>query len=118
MPHVREVGMSTLAKHGLIPATKRSYAEALRGTSPLNNAEWVYVRRGGQGKPLSDNYSGPYFVLERREKAFKLQVGTRVEVVRRDRLKPHMGKKLPEPAEPPRRGRPPGSGSLLLLEED
>ena len=39
-------------------------------------------------------------------KAWKLQVGERVEVVSRDRLKPHLGSVVPKAAVPPTRGRP------------
>ena len=45
----------------------------------------------GVGPPLVDNYVGPYLVLEKGPKVFKLQVGTREEVITRDRLKPHLG---------------------------
>ena len=45
----------------------------------------VYVQRGGVGPPLADNYAGPYLVLEKGLKVFKLQLGTREEVVSRDR---------------------------------
>ena len=55
---------------------------------------------------LADNYTGPYLVLEKRPKVFKLPLGTQQEVVSRERLKPHMGT-APAVAEPPRRGRPP-----------
>ena len=55
---------------------------------------------------MADKYSGPYQVLERGNKAWKLEVGERVEVVSRDRLKPHLGRVAPEVAVPPRRGRP------------
>jgi hypothetical protein len=41
--------------------------------------------------PLSSLYQGPYRVLDRREKFFKLEVGARPEVVSVDRLKPHLG---------------------------
>ena len=56
---------------------------------------------GGQYK-----YSGPYKVLVRGNKAWKLQVGERVDVVSRDRLKPHLRRVPPEAAVPPTRGRP------------
>ena len=39
-------------------------------------------------------------------KAWKLQVGERVDVVSRDRLKPHLGSMAPKAAVPPKRGRP------------
>ena len=52
------------------------------------------AKRGAQ-QPMADKYSGPYQVLERGNKAWKLQVGERVEVVSRDRLKPHLGSVAP-----------------------
>ena len=54
---------------------------------------------------MADKYSGPYQVLARGNKAWKLQVGERVEVVSRDRLKPHLGIVAPRAAVPPTRGR-------------
>ena len=62
------------------------------------------------GPPLVDNYVGPYLVLEKGPKVFKLQVGTREEVITRDGLKPHVGLEPPAVAEPPRRGCPPRRG--------
>ena len=53
-----------------------------------------------------DKYSGPYQVLERGNKVWKLQVGERVKVVSRDRVKPHLGSVAPQAAVPPTRGRP------------
>ncbi len=97
-------------EHGVIPATKRSYAEVVAAQSKLESAEWVYVKRGGPGTPLANNYTGPYKVLARGPKVFDLQVGERRETVSRDRLKAFCGVGEPVPAVPPRRGRPPGSG--------
>ena len=48
------------------------------------------MRKGGATKPLADNYEGT--------KAFKLQMGERVDTVSRDRLKAHLAAKDPEPA--------------------
>jgi len=76
-------------------------------TPALEDSTHVYVRRGGVGAPLADNYAGPYLVLEKGAKVFKLQLGERTEVVSRDRLKPYVGKNQPVVAQPPRRGRPP-----------
>ena len=39
------------------PPTRRSYAQA--ASSPLDGADWVYVRRGDAAKPLADQYSNP-----------------------------------------------------------
>ena len=77
--------------------------------SILEEVTHVYVRRGPLGGPLDQSYAGPYEVLDRSRKVYRLQVGGHVESVSADRLKPHLGDP-PEVAVPPRRGRPPGSG--------
>ena len=56
--------------------------------------------RGGASRPILDKYSSPYKVLERGNKAWKLQVGERVDVVSRDHLKPHLGSMAPNAASP------------------
>jgi len=89
----------------VIPATRRTYAQVTTASS-LDGAEWVYVRRGGKGRPLADAWSGPFKVLERATKVWKLQMGNKVEVVSRDRLQPHRGSVEPVAAQPPARGRP------------
>ena len=45
-------------------------------------------------------------MLERGNKSWKIQMGERVDVVSRDRLKPHLGSVAPKAALPPKRGRP------------
>ena len=112
LPTMQEIPTRERLHHGVTPLTKRTYAETVKGISHLERADWVYVWRGGQGRPLEDNYAGPYRVLEKSKKTFKVQLGQHVEVISRDRLKPHKGKMDPEPAKPPRRGCPPASGSL------
>ena len=89
----------------VILAAKRTYAEAA-ATPALDGATHVYVQCGSVGPPLADNYAGPYLVLEKGPKVFKLQLGTLQEVVSRDRLKPHVAMAPPAVAELPRRGRP------------
>ena len=74
--------------------------------SLLEEAEFVYVRRGAVGGPLTPSYSGPYKVLARHKKYLQLQIGHKTDWVSADRLKPHKGER-PEAAMPPRRGRPP-----------
>ena len=96
----------TQALPAVIPAARRTYAEAA-ATPALDGAPPVYVQRGGVGPLLADNYAGPYLVLEKGPKVFKLQLGTLEEMVSRDRLKPHAGQVPPAAAEPPRRGRLP-----------
>jgi hypothetical protein len=79
--------------------------------SNLLQAEMVYIRRGGGTiKPLSPLYDGPYRVLDRREKYFRVDIGGRAEAVSADRLKPHLGPSGATPAVPAKRGWPPGPG--------
>ena len=73
----------------------------------LESAIFVYVRRGASAPPLAAQYLGPYLVLDRGPKIFKIQVGNRVEAVSVDRLKPHLGAAPVDAAQPPPRGRPP-----------
>ena len=71
----------------------------------LSSADFVFVRRGAPGPPLSLLYDGPYRVLDRGPKVFKLELGGRQEVVTVDRLKPCLVNDV-TPASPPSRGRP------------
>jgi transposase InsO family protein len=84
---------------GELPPPQRSYRDALLGgptrhvpTRPLPPAHSglpaalaactsVYIRRGGVLLPFAPLYAGPYTVLERGEKVFRLQVGDREEAV-------------------------------------
>jgi len=101
-------------KHGVIPATCRSYADVVKSPSKLEDARWVFVKRGGQGLPLADNYDGPFEMLECGVKTCRVQMGAREEVVSRDRLKPFLGLQEPQVALPRRRGRPPRRVELDL----
>ena len=61
-----------------------------------------------RSKPsLSPLYCGPYLVIERRSKFFRLQIGARIDSVSLDRLKPVFSDSPVIPAAPPPRGRPP-----------
>ena len=106
-------GQLSLPSAAVIPPTGRSYAQA-GTTSPLDGADWVYVAKGGAQRPMADKYSGPYKLLERGNKAWKLQVGERVDVVSRDCLKPHLGRVAPRAAMPPTRGRPRAASDALV----
>ena len=96
-------------KQTVIPAATRSYAEAVSKFTPLDGADYVYVKRGAASPSLQPPYVGPFRVLERGRKVFKLQVGDRVEVVSLDRLKPHLGELEPEVEVPRGRGQPLGT---------
>ncbi len=87
----------------------RTYAEVVSGppNQRLQQAEFVYVKRGGCGPPLSPAYSGPYRVIRPGCKYFLVEVGGRHESVSVDRLKPHTGSSPVPVSVPPRRGHPP-----------
>jgi hypothetical protein len=72
----------------------------------LAAARFVYIRRGGKPSPLSPLYQGPYEVMEAGPKYFSVKVGSKLETVTVDRLKPHQGQDDVTPAEPAVRGRP------------
>jgi hypothetical protein len=81
----------------------------------LASASHVYVLKGGSLPSLAQRYSGPFVVLERNAKTFRLAVGSREEVVSVDRLKPHLGTLSTSSAVPPRRGRPPPKFSATQM---
>jgi hypothetical protein len=49
----------------------------------------LYVRIGGQQKPLAAPYADTYLVASKGAKTFTIQVGQRQEIVSVDRLKAH-----------------------------
>jgi hypothetical protein len=79
-------------------------------------AVYVYVRQDGQLPPLAQLYEGPYAVISRGEKTFKLQVGPRELVVSMDRLKPHLGSAELQAAVPATQGRPPAAPAVQAAE--
>jgi hypothetical protein len=97
------------------PGSSLHLRDRLRSSRPpsrrLHYTDFVYVKRGAVASSLSPLYSGPYRVISRGEKTFHVDIGGRDEVISADRLKPHLGQAPVQPAEPPRRGRPPASPS-------
>jgi transposase InsO family protein len=73
----------------------------------LKKAAFVYVKSPPAAPALSPAFRGPYAVHKRGSHFFVIRMGQRYEAVALDRLKPHLGE-VPLPADPPRRGRPPG----------
>ena len=73
----------------------------------LQTCPMVFVRRDGHRTPLSARYDGPFEVLGREPKFFRLRIGDRVDTVTIDHLKPATLDLDTPPAQPPRRGRPP-----------
>ena len=77
--------------------------------SDITHCEYVFVRRDAHRPPLRQPYEGPYRVVEKDSKFFKLDMGGKTETVSLDRLKPAF-LDLDQPvqvAKPRRRGRPP-----------
>ena len=75
----------------------------------LASAKLVYVRRGAAAASLTAQYQGPYKVVERGPKFFRLRLGSLVEPISEDRLKPDLGATPTPPGDPPRWGRPPAA---------
>ena len=73
----------------------------------LKAAKFVFVREDASKPSLSPLYRGPYLVMERRSKFFRLQIGSKIDAVSVDRLKPVVSDCPVVPADPPPRGRPP-----------
>lgn len=54
----------------------------------LATCTYVFLRDDAVRKPLTPPYQGPYKVIERQEKCYKIQLPNRTTVVSMDRLKP------------------------------
>ncbi|PZC79258.1 hypothetical protein B5X24_HaOG216524 [Helicoverpa armigera] len=54
----------------------------------MKDCEYVYVRTDAVKKPLTPPYEGPFKVLEKHEKHFKIQMPKKTSIVSVDRLKP------------------------------
>ena len=88
----------------LQPQHHSSQTEAVPNS--LRTSDFVFIRHGAVGPPLSKLYDGPYKVLSRNNKFFRLQIGSRTDSVSIDRLKPAFPDSSLSPAVPPLRGRP------------
>jgi hypothetical protein len=75
---------------------------------------YVYISRDSKPSPLSPVYQGPFEVIEAGPKYFVLRVGSQLETVSVDRLKPHLGQDPVTPAEPARRGWPRLTGPRFI----
>lgn len=73
----------------------------------LLRADFVFVREDASTPSLDPLYRGPYRVLERQSKFFRLQIGSKSDLVAVNRLKPVFSEAPVIPAVPPARGRPP-----------
>ena len=69
----------------------------------LHTCTHVFIRRDAVRTPLQPPYDGPFKVISRSTKSFKVDLGTRTDTVSIDRLKPaHLDKDttLPQPTPP------------------
>jgi hypothetical protein len=101
-----------LAGRSPVSTTHHSSPEPVGLPEDLLLARYVLVQRDGHQPPLSPAYDGPYLVLERSLRFFKIQIGGRTDNVSTLRLKPcHTPPDAQvEAADPPRRGRLPKKG--------
>ena len=63
----------------------------------MRKATCVFVRHGARRTPLARPYDGPFRVLEKGEKFFRVLAGTKEQVITVDRLKPAFGFTNPAP---------------------
>ena len=85
------------------PSTSLNRSVSPAVPTDLSSCRFVFVRVDGSGRPpLARLFSGPFLVLDRYRSSYKLQVGTRQEVVNISRLKPAFTPKDAEPAQPPK----------------
>jgi hypothetical protein len=80
-------------------------------------SRFVLVRHDAVQPPLSPLYDGPFLVVERSLHFFKVQIGTRTEIISTHRLKPCHTPEDAQAAEPPRRGRPPSAGKTSVVRQ-
>lgn len=94
----------------LAPTPTSTHGRATPGRVPrdLKSADFVFVRRDGHHPPLTPKYEGPFKVVHKEPKFYKLQMGDRMESVAIDRLKAaYTDSSQPvQVAQPPKRGRP------------
>ena len=77
------------------------YSPPVEVPAALRTAKFVFVREDASKPSLSPLYRGPYLVIKRRSKFFRLQVGDKVDSVSVDRLKPVFSDSPVMPAAPP-----------------
>ena len=67
----------------------------------LLRAKYAFVREDATSPPLTPLYRGPYLVIEPGDKFFKLQIGTKIDTVSINKLKPLFYTDLVSVAQPP-----------------
>jgi hypothetical protein len=96
-----------LANRKTPPTAHHNTPAPLQLPGDLLQARHVLVRKDGHVPPLAAAYDGPFLVLERSLRTFKLQIGNKEENVSTLRLKACFSPPDVQVAQPPKRGRPP-----------
>lgn len=110
-PNIKEL-RSTVAKFTPCQQTYRDTRK--RYTPPdLHSSSHVFIRVDAAKQPLTPPYTGPYKVIQRKAKAFQLQIRNAMDWVSIDRLKPaYLLGDDPPPIQFSRAGRPLARGRL------
>ena len=77
----------------------------------LLNSKFIFVFEDSSSPPLSQLYREPYRAVDRKNKYFKLHIGSKLDNISVDRLKPDFSDEKVSPALPP----PHSYVSALLL---
>ena len=115
LPHLREL----VNKFKPVPTTRHGRRKAVL-PKDLQTSDYVFIRRDVHRTPLQRPYEGPFHVLERGPKFFKIDFAGGTDTVTVDHLKPaHLDLSQPvRVAQPRRRGRPPTNhGYCWVLEQ-
>ena len=104
LPHLREL----VSKFTPIPTSSHGRPRASL-PKDLQSSDYVFIRRDTHRTPLQRPYEGPFHVVAKGPKFFKIDFGGKTDTVSVDRLKPaHLDPHQPvQVAKPRRRGRPP-----------
>ena len=102
-PPVEEI-LQNLTPTAPLPTRHGQREAPTEPPAALASADLVYVQKGGQLQLLAQPNSGPYKVLEKGPKYFRLDIGDKDTAVTIDCLKPHTGAAGTTMAVPPRRG--------------
>ena len=96
------------AMENLQPVLTSAHCKAAAEHVPevLQKCPMVWIRQDGYHQPLTPRYEGPFHVLERHPKFFKIQLGEKQDNISIDQLKPDTVPEGTQPARPRKRGRP------------
>jgi transposase InsO family protein len=103
-----------------LPMTRHNTAADKEPPQDLPQELWaadrVWVRRGGHAPPLAPLYDGPYTILQRSLRHFRLQMGDRKDNLSTSRLKPCAGGAAPARPAPSGAARTRGAAQARPLQ--